>query len=139
MGTYLWESFSFTNMTYIQRGTYKILQEGFRGLSQVHSFLTWAHCCLEYFLILISLLNSSDLNVRVYSASQSCPDLCNLLDCSPPGSSVHGISQARILEGVAISYYRGIFLTPGVKPMSLVSPVLAGDSLPLCHLGHPQV
>ena len=34
-------------------------------------------------------------------------DLCDLLDCSPPGSSVHGISQARILEWVAISFSRG--------------------------------
>ena len=33
---------------------------------------------------------------------QSCPTLCNPMDCSPPGSSVHGTSQARILERVAI-------------------------------------
>ena len=32
---------------------------------------------------------------------------CNLMNCSPPGSSVHGISQARILEWVAISFSRG--------------------------------
>ena len=32
-----------------------------------------------------------------------CPTLCNPMDCSPPGSSVHGISQTRILEWVAIS------------------------------------
>ena len=35
---------------------------------------------------------------------QSCPTLCDLIDCSPPGSSVHGILQARILEWVAISF-----------------------------------
>ena len=33
--------------------------------------------------------------------------VCNPMDCSPPGSSVHGISQARILEWVAISFSRG--------------------------------
>ena len=38
---------------------------------------------------------------------QSCPTLCDPMDCSPPGSSVHGISQARILEWVAISLSRG--------------------------------
>ena len=38
---------------------------------------------------------------------QSCPTLCDLMDCSPPGSSVHGILQARILEWVAISSSRG--------------------------------
>ena len=39
--------------------------------------------------------------------AQSCPILCNLVDCSPPGSSVHGILQARILEWVAILLPRG--------------------------------
>jgi len=34
----------------------------------------------------------------------SCPTLCNSRDCSPPGSSVHGILQARILEWIAISF-----------------------------------
>ena len=34
---------------------------------------------------------------------QSCPTLCDPMDCSPPGSSVPGILQARILEWVAIS------------------------------------
>ena len=38
--------------------------------------------------------------------AQSCPPLCSSMDCSPPGSSVHGISQARILEWVAISFSR---------------------------------
>ena len=33
---------------------------------------------------------------------QSCPTLCNAMDCSPPGSSAHGILQARILEWVAV-------------------------------------
>ena len=37
---------------------------------------------------------------------QSCPTLCDLMDCSPPGSSVHGIFHARILEWVAISFSR---------------------------------
>ena len=35
--------------------------------------------------------------------AQSCPTLCDPLDCSPPGSSIHGILQARVLEWVAIS------------------------------------
>ena len=40
---------------------------------------------------------------------QSCPTLYHPLDCSPPGSSVHGILQARILELVAISFPRGSY------------------------------
>ena len=38
---------------------------------------------------------------------QSCPTLCDPMDCSLPGSSVHGILQARILEWAAISFSRG--------------------------------
>ena len=39
--------------------------------------------------------------------AQSCPTLCNPMDCSLPGSSLHGIFQARILEWGAISFSRG--------------------------------
>ena len=39
--------------------------------------------------------------------SRSCLTLCDLMDCSTPGSSVHGILQARILEWVAISFSKG--------------------------------
>ena len=39
--------------------------------------------------------------------TQSCPTLCNPMDCSPPGSSVHEISQTRILEWVAIPFSTG--------------------------------
>ena len=49
-------------------------------------------------------LNSS-VTVAVVS-TQSCPALCKPRDCSPPGSSVHGILQARIPEWVDISYSR---------------------------------
>ena len=37
---------------------------------------------------------------------QSCPTLCNPIDGSPPGSSVHGIFQARVLEWGAIAFSR---------------------------------
>ena len=40
-------------------------------------------------------------------AAPSCPTPCDPMDCTPPGSSVRGILQARILEGVAISFSRG--------------------------------
>ena len=41
------------------------------------------------------------------SHAQSCPTLCDPMDCSLPGSSVHGILQARILEWVATPSSRG--------------------------------
>ena len=39
--------------------------------------------------------------------TQACPTLCDPMDCGLPGSSVHGIVQARILEWVAISFSKG--------------------------------
>ena len=43
----------------------------------------------------------------VHAQSQSCPTLCNPIDCSLPGSSIHGILQARILDSVAMPSARG--------------------------------
>ena len=48
-----------------------------------------------------------DIVEREVLVTQSCPMLYDPMDCSPPGSSVHGISQARILEWVDISFSRG--------------------------------
>ena len=45
--------------------------------------------------------------IYLCSVSQSCPPLWNPMNCSPPGSSVHGIFQGRIPEWVAIFYSRG--------------------------------
>ena len=47
--------------------------------------------------------------------------LCDPMDCSAPGSSIHGISQARILKWVAISFSRGIFPTQRWNPHLLLS------------------
>ena len=52
--------------------------------------------------------------------------LCNSMDSSPPGSSVHGILQARMLEWVAIAFSRGSS-NPGIE---LRSPSLQAESLP---------
>ena len=52
---------------------------------------------------------SIKLHYEVAKLLQSCLTLCNPMDCSPPGSSVYGILQTRILEGVAVSYSRGSY------------------------------
>ena len=49
----------------------------------------------------------SHSSILMCVCAQSYLTLCDLMDCSPPGSSVHGIFQAQILEWVAISYSRG--------------------------------
>ena len=46
-------------------------------------------------------------NAAAAKSLQSCPTLCNPMDYSPPGFSVHGISQARTLEWVAMPSCRG--------------------------------
>ena len=46
--------------------------------------------------------------VAAIKSRQSCPTLCDPMDCSPPGSSVHRIFQARVLEWVAIAFSREV-------------------------------
>ena len=57
----------------------------------------------QYTLILVSYIFYAALSLDL----KSCPTLCNPMDCRPPGSSDHGISQARILEWTDISFSRG--------------------------------
>ena len=59
------------------------------------------------------------------------------MDYSPPGSSVHGISQARILEWVDISSSRDL-PDPGIELLSLPSPALAGGSFTTAPPGKPK-
>ena len=65
-----------------------------------------------------------------------CPTLCDPVDHSPAGFSVHGILQARILNWVAFPS-PGDLSNPGIKPVSPAVPTLQVDSLPPSHLGKP--
>ena len=64
------------------------------------------------------------------SVAQLYPPLCDPMDCSLPGSSVHGILQARILGVDSHTLFQGIFLTQGSNP----SPLHCGQIL--YHLSH---
>ena len=75
--------------------------------------------------------------IFVGSKSLSCPTLCDRLDCCLPGSSVHGIFQARVLDGLPFPT-PGDLPDPGIEPTSPVSPELQGDSLPAEPLWQPQ-
>ena len=66
--------------------------------------------------------------------AQLCPTLCHPMDCSPPGFSICGIFQARILEWVAISFSRDL-PDPGIEPRS---PTLQADALPSEPMGKPM-
>ena len=68
---------------------------------------------------------------------QLCPTLCDPTGCNTPGSSVHGILQARILEWVAMPAFQGIFLTQWSNPcLSCLLHWQAG-SLPAAPPGNP--
>ena len=62
--------------------------------------------------------------VKVF-VTQLCPMPCKFVDCSPRGSSAHGIFQARILAWVASHFFRSLF-NPRTEPWS---PALQADSL----------
>ena len=68
---------------------------------------------------------------------QSCPTFCDPMNCSLPGSSVHGISQARLVECVAISSSRGL-PNPRIQPEAPKSPALAGRFFTAEPPGKPQ-
>ena len=119
----------------------------FSELQTTHDFFLSHDLSLfcSFCSLLISLLSFNIMFDHACMHAQSCPTLCNPTDYSLPGSSVHGMSQARILEWVAISFSResswprdGTLLTQGWNPCFLHILYWQADSLPLRHLGSPK-
>ena len=90
---------------------------------------------LNYFVVVLACISNVLKRLRVslcvyllfiVEVSQSCLTLWNPMDCNLPGSFVHGIFQARILERVAIPFPRGL-PDPGIESRSLA---LQASSLP---------
>ena len=101
----------------------------------------WGLCRLSKFRVtygvvkLASQENNSPKSSKCKAfVAQSCLSLCDPRDCSLPGSSVHGILQARILEWVTIPFSRGSS-DPGIKPRSSALQV---ESLPSEPPGKPS-
>ena len=69
---------------------------------------------------------------------QSCPTLCNPMDCSPPGSSVHGILWQEYWSGLPCPP-PGDLPDSGIELASPASPALQVNSLLLSHPGSPMV
>ena len=112
----------------------KLLWEMAKSSWKVHWVFHWLNRFLWRPRILATYCGSSMESYWLWSLTytcmhaqllQPCLTLCNPMFYNPPGSSVHGISQARILEWVVISFSRDL-PDPGIKPESLASPVLAG-------------
>ena len=101
-----------------------------------HDWNNWAHAhSLTYFTQYDDLFKPSCEGGIVYVlVTQSYPTLCNPMDCSLPGSSVHGILQARILEWVPIPFSRGDLPDPGIEHGS---PTLQAYAVPSGPPGKP--
>ena len=78
-----------------------------------------------------------DSNVTCVHAKslQSCPTLCDPMDCSPPGSSIHGVLQAKNTGVGCHVLLQGTFPNRGIEPRS---PALQVDSLPAEPQGKPK-
>ena len=87
-------SFSCLPANYVFR-SYSWCETGSRSSRTIRSPQRGAHC-----LVIKG-------KVKECEVAQSCPTLCDPVDCSLPRSSIHGIFQARVLEWVAISFSRG--------------------------------
>ena len=80
--------------------------------SYFSAYFHWVACAHqawgspEYMLRVIIAPVTLHIECVCVLVAQSCPTLCDCMDCSPPGSSVHGILQARILERIAVSFSR---------------------------------
>ena len=83
-------------------------------------------------------LNRGDVHARVCSCSVLSDSLRSHGLCTLPGSSVHGIFQARILEWVAVSFSRGNLPDPGMEPTPMPPALAGGFFLSLSHVGSPK-
>ena len=115
-------------------------------------------CCLYCILSVSFSLNMSSMKTKIFIwlapynstyfvCAQLCPTLCDPVNCSLPGSFVHGIFQARILESVAISYSRRssrprdqtrVSCISCIGRQVLLAPLGQADSLPTKPQGKPK-
>ena len=86
-----------------------------RQCKQWQILFSWAPKSLWMVTAVTKLKDTCSLEESEVKVAQSCPTVCNPMNCSLPGSSVHGILQARILE-CSSSLLLGIFPTQGLNP-----------------------
>ena len=103
---------------WLQPWNWKCLLLGRKAMSNLDSILKSKDISLSTKVCLVKAMVFPSSNVWMWEldykescewvneVAQSCPTLCDPMDCSLPGSSVHGVFQARILEWVAISFSR---------------------------------
>ena len=109
------------------------------GLSGIFFPIHGLSFYFAYGFICLGCVSVMRAHACMHWVAQSCLTLCDSMDCSPPDSSVPGISQARLLEWVTISFSTGFWsrINPGIKPVSPHLLHWQADSLSLFHLGSP--
>ena len=121
IGLHYWQFLSFIGR--LRLFTFNVISDpfGFKfttspNVFPIHHFLCsflFLALCIEYTWCCYSFLFHLYIVINFYKSqcesevAQSCPTLCDPVDCSLPGFSIHGILQARVLEWVAISFSRG--------------------------------
>ena len=111
--------FGYKYCIYLRIGTVKSSSE-----EAVFPFNQWAE---DWALTLVwKMGEGSQFSMMCVLVAQTCPTLCDPMDCSPPGTSVCGILQARIWSGLPFPS-PGYLPNPGIEPGS---PALQADSLP---------
>ena len=103
--------------------------------SSVYNVVEEFDASISDLLLYNKVFKNSDLK-QCAKSLQSCLTLCNPMDCSLPGSSVHGLLQVRILEWVAMLSSRGIFLTQDSNAHLLCLLLWHVGSLPLAPPEH---
>ena len=107
-------------------------------LTYIYIYVCMCVCIYMYFFQMGNLCIVLYMLACVCAKSlQSCPTLCDPMDCSPPGSSVHVIPQARIVEWVAMPSSRGSSRLGNQTCISYVSLLLQVGSLPVEPRGKP--
>ena len=107
----------------------------FKPASSLSSFTLIKRLLSSSSISAIRVVSSVYVTFRSHQISHSVvSDSCDPTDCSPPGSSGHGIFQARILESVAISFSRG---SSWLRDWTLVSCIGKWILLPQRHLESP--
>ena len=92
---------------------------------------------IQMWYIYIYVYIHTHTHICAYSL-QLCLTLCDPMDCSPPGSSVHGFFTQEYWSGLPCRP-PGDFPHPGIELGSPAAPAFQADSLPLCHQGSPYI
>ena len=125
-----WENYTTAKKLFLREQKWKVMKER-RKILEMERKMNNLALNIQIMWLKFERDKRKKWHIRIFfgeslvKVTQSCLTLCDPLDCSPTGSSLHAILQARILEWVAIPFSRNLS-NPGIEPKS---PALEADSL----------